>query len=105
MSVESNNISLNTIDNIDLSIVSLQLFNGEHMYGKRKDKLRDIFENYEIGKEYAKEIVRMRGNDHLIDKSDLDLFNPLLTSLDYSNNGKKRNCDEESGNPNKRIKI
>ena len=48
------------------------------MYGKkRREKLKEMFVNVEVGKGYAKELVVMRGNSHLFDKSDLDIFDSV----------------------------
>jgi hypothetical protein len=58
----------------DLSILALQVFNGEPMYGRRKKLLNVLFTKAEAGKKNAIELVSMRGNIHKFDKSDLDFF-------------------------------
>jgi hypothetical protein len=58
----------------DLSILALQVFNGETMYGSRQSFLPSLFTGPESGKKKAIELVSMRGNIHKFDKSDLDFF-------------------------------
>jgi hypothetical protein len=58
----------------DLSILALQVFNGEPIYGDRKNLLPILLTEPASGKKNAMEIVAMRGNMHKLDKSDLDFF-------------------------------
>jgi hypothetical protein len=67
--------NINRYDQIDdLVIVALQIFQGEPMYGHRLHRVRELFLNFDQGKQCAKEFVAMRGNGHLYEKSDLDLM-------------------------------
>jgi hypothetical protein len=58
----------------DLSILALQVFNGEAMYGERKSLLSSLLTEKDLGKKNAIELVSMRGKTHQLDKSDLDFF-------------------------------
>jgi hypothetical protein len=55
-------------------LLALELFDGEPMYGSRKDDLPLLLMNPDFGKKNAIELVSMRGKGHLLDKSDLDFF-------------------------------
>jgi hypothetical protein len=57
----------------DLIVLALQIFHGEPMYGHRKNRLKELFLDFEAGKRCAKELVGTRGNGHLFEKSELDL--------------------------------
>lgn len=58
----------------DISILALQVFNGQPMYHDRAFLLPTLLPEANAGKKNAIEIVSMRGNIHQLDKSDLDFF-------------------------------
>jgi hypothetical protein len=58
----------------DLSILALQVFNGDPMYGNRQSLLQTLLIEKDSGKKNAIELVSMRGKIHQFDKSDLDFF-------------------------------
>jgi hypothetical protein len=63
-----------TPDVDDLSILALQVFNGEAMYWNRQALLPTLLAEKDCGKKNAIELISMRGNIHMFDKSDLDFF-------------------------------
>jgi hypothetical protein len=58
----------------EICILALQVFNGEPKYGKRRDHLPRLLHPPDSRKQNALELVSVRGNGHLIPKSDLEFF-------------------------------